>query len=113
MDTDQWKDVVPIITTIVFSASTLWLAIKQRIDGNKSARREEYKFAKVFFDDLKANPDMHPFARKKGFKAIGKNEDLPASVIEHLMTFQDPVTALNDYEVSRGYLHISEEPGRR
>jgi len=110
MDTDQWIKVAPIITTIVFSASTLWLAIKQNLDGNKNARREEYKFAKIFFDDLKANPEMHPFARKKGFQAIGRNQDLPPSVIEHLMTFHDPVAALNDYEASRGYLQNAEEP---
>jgi hypothetical protein len=113
MDTDQWIKVTPILTTICFGASTLWLSIKQYMDGGKNARREEYKFAKLFFDDLDANPEMHPFARKKGFQAIGRNQDLPPSVIEHLMTLRDPVSALSDYEFSRGYLKSSEVPGRR
>ena len=111
MDTDPWIKVTPIITTIVFSASTLWLSIKQHLDGNKNARREEYKFAKNFFDDLDANPQMHLFARKKGFQAIGRSRDLPPSVIEHLMKFHDPVAALEDYELSRGYLQKSEGVG--
>jgi hypothetical protein len=54
---------------------------------------------------------MHAFARKKGFQAIGQNQTLPPSVIEHLMTFRDPVTALSDYEFSRAYLKHSEESG--
>ena len=113
MDTDQWLKVVPIVTTIGFGASTLWLSIRQYLDGNKNSRREEYKFAKLFFDELRAKPEMHPFARKKGFQAIGRNQDLPPSVIEHLMTLRDPVTALSDYESSRGYLKNSETFGRR
>lgn len=113
MDTDQWLKVAPIVTTILFGASTLWLSVRQYLDGNKTARREEYRFAKIFFDDLRENPGMHPFARKKGFQAIGGNQDLPPSVIEHLMTFHDPVTSLGDYEASRGYLKNSEALGPR
>ncbi|MET3134300.1 hypothetical protein AAKU55_004595 [Oxalobacteraceae bacterium GrIS 1.11] len=113
MNTDQWLKVIPIVTTIGFGGSTLWLAIRQHLDGNKNARREEYKFAKLFFDELRAKPEMHSFARKKGFQAIGRNQDLPPSVIEHLMTLRDPVTALSDYESSRGYLKNSEVLGRR
>jgi hypothetical protein len=112
MDTDQWIKISPVITTIVFGASTLWLSIKQHLDGNKDARREDYKFAKIFFDDLKANPEMHPFARKRGFQVIGKNQDLAPSVVEYLMNFPDPIGALNDYEASKGYLQDSEETGR-
>jgi len=111
MDTDQWIKVIPIITTILFGASTLWLSIKQQLDGNKKARREEYKFAKDFFDDLKANPEMHLFARKKGFQAIGRSQYLPPAIIEHLMNFRDPVTALEDYEISKGYLQKIESAG--
>lgn len=113
MDTDQWIKVAPIISTAIFGASTVWLSIKQHFDGNKNARREEYKFAKAFFEDLKNNADMHPFARKKGFQAIGRVGDLPPSVVEHLMSFHDPVTALGDYEASRTYLQNSEELGLR
>lgn len=113
MDTNQWLKVAPIVTTIIFSASTLFLSIRQYLDGNKNARREEYKFAKLFFDDLKQNPEMHAFARKKGFQAIGRNQALPPSVIEHLMTLRDPVAALSDYECSRSYLKNSDELGPR
>lgn len=111
MDTDQWIEVTPIITTILFGASTLWFSIKQHLDGNKKARREEYKFAKEFFDDLKANPEMHLFARKKGFQAIGRSEYMPPAIIKHLMKFRDPVTALEDYEMSKGYLQKIESAG--
>ena len=113
MNTDQWFKLIPIITTIVLGASTLWLSIRQYLDGNKNSRREEYKFAKLFFDDLKENPEMHAFPRKKVFQAIGRDQNLPPSVIEHLMTLRDPVTALSDYEFSRSYLKNSDELGRR
>jgi hypothetical protein len=111
MDTDQWIKIIPIVTTIGFGASTLWLSIKQQLDGNKKARREEYKFAKDFFDDLNENPEMHLFARKKGFQANGRSQYLPPAIIEHLMKFRDPVTALEDYEISKGYLQKTESAG--
>lgn len=104
MNRDQWLKIIPIITTIFFGGSTLWLTIKQRTDGNKAARREDYKFAKQLFDDLEANPKMHPFARMKGFQAFGNIENLPPSIVEHLMKLGDPMTSLSDYETSRGYL---------
>ena len=111
MDLDQWLKLAPTLAAVFFSGCTLWLGLKQHFDGNKSARREEYKFAKIFFDDLKADPKMHAFARKKGFQAIGQTRNLPPEIVEHLMTLSDPVIALSDYEFSRGYLKSSEISG--
>jgi len=111
MDIDQWLKLAPTIAAIFFGGSTLWLGVKQHLEGNKNARREEYKFAKMFFDELAQIPEMHPFARKKGFQAIGQNRDLPPEIIEHLMTLRDPVVALSDYEFSRGYLKSVEVSG--
>jgi hypothetical protein len=113
LDIDQWLKLAPTIAAAFFGGTTLWLGVKQHFEGNKSACREEYRFAKTFFDDLKDNPRMHSFARKKGFRALGQNHDLPPDVIEYLMTLKDPVTALSDYEFSRGYLKSIEGLGRQ
>lgn len=104
LDIDQWLKLAPTIAAAFFGATTLWLGVKQHLEGNKSSFREEYKFAKIFFDDLEENPRMHSFARKKGFQALGQNRDLSPDIIEYLMTLRDPVIALSDYEFSRGYL---------
>lgn len=113
MEFDDWTKVLPILTTAIFGATTAWLAWNNHLDSKKNAWREEYKFAKTFFDDLLANPAMHSFARKKGYQAIGGNKDLSPAAIEHLMTLNDPVAALSDYEYSRSYLRHQGTPDRR
>ncbi|MGK5080842.1 hypothetical protein [Janthinobacterium sp. HLX7-2] len=113
MDIDQWLKLAHLALTAFFGATTAWLGIRQYLDGNKTARREEYKFAKLFFDELKQHPPMHAYARKKGFQAIGRNQDLPPNVIEHLMDLRDPVGALQDYESSRAYLKHTAGRGKR
>lgn len=49
MDSDLWLKIIPIISTAVFAAATLWLSIKQYATGKKNMLREEYKFAKSLF----------------------------------------------------------------
>ena len=104
--------IAQIITAAVVGAGTLWLAVRQHSAGAKGAQKEEYKFAKLFFEELQANPGMHRFARDKGFQAIGRNENLSPTVVEHLMTFEDPVLALADYESSRSYLKGGDRTDR-
>lgn len=103
-DAAQWLQVFTAITTAVFAASTLWLSVKQHLANKRGLLREEYKFAKGFFEDVVQNPPMHQFPRIKGYQAIAGIHTLPPAIIQHLMDFPDPVVALNDYAVSRGYL---------
>lgn len=104
MDSDLWLKIIPIISTAVFAAATLWLSIKQYATGKKNMLREEYKFAKSFFEDVTQNPPMHQFPRLKGYQAIAGIHTLPPQIIRHLMDFPDPVEALSNYSFSKGYI---------
>ena len=100
----QWLQVFTAVTTALFAASTLWLAVKQHLANKRGLLREEYKFAKGFFEDVVKSPAMHRFPRMKGYQAIAGIHTLPPAIIQHLMDFPDPVIALSDYAVSKGYL---------
>ena len=80
--------------------------------GKQSQRREEYKFAKDFLEEVKSKPDMHPFAREKGYKAIapdkqpgvGLRDKLGAKEIEYLLSLKKSELALQNYILGRHYL---------
>jgi hypothetical protein len=109
----QWLQVFTAVTTAVFAASTLWLAVKQHFVNKRGLLREEYKFAKGFFEDVVQSPAMHRFPRIKGYQAIAGIHTLPPAIIQHLMDFPDPVVALSDYAFSRGYLKDTPSLKRR
>ncbi|SFM63983.1 hypothetical protein [Rugamonas rubra] len=104
MDFDQGLKIATWIVLTVLGLVGVWFSTRQFTLGAKAANREEYKFAKSFFEDIKQNADMHPFARQKGYQAIAGSQSLPAPVIEHLMSLTDPVVALQDYVISKSYL---------
>lgn len=54
----QWLQVFTAVTTAVFAASTLWLAVKQHLANKRGLLREEYKFAKEFFEDVLKSPPL-------------------------------------------------------
>jgi hypothetical protein len=108
MSEDNLIKLASVLPGAVFGASTLWLGLRQFGQSRMTARREEYLFAKSYFDDLGSGKSMHPFAKSKGLLAIAQRSDLKPEVIEHLMTYKDPLTALNYYESSLGYLKWSE-----
>jgi len=56
---------------------------------------------------------MHAFARQKGFQAIAGDSSIPPSIIQHLMSFVDPVTALQDYAIGQSYLKHSPDLQQR
>lgn len=89
---------------LFLTACTIYLSFRQFSLGAKTAYREEYKFAKSFFDDLKASPHMHKYALHKGYQAVSGNRSLPTVVLEFLMQTQDPVKAVNNYASSKSYI---------
>lgn len=82
----------------------IYLSYRQLWLGNTNSYREEYKFAKSFFDDLSQNPAMHKYVRHKGYQAILGSKSLPSDVIEYLMRTSDPVRSINDYVIAKSYL---------
>jgi len=113
MDADLWFKAIPIASTAFFAAATLWLSLKQHSINNKNLRREEYKFAKSFFDDIRDCPTMHAFPRIKGYQAIAGAHTITPDIIKHLMDLPDPVESLSDYAMSKGYLKDTPALQRR
>lgn len=116
MDADLLSKWVPIASSIFFAGATLWLGIRQYFLVDKTALREEYKFAKNFFEEFNENPQdpsaplrlpMHAFARQKGFQAIAGSSRIKPSVVQHLMSFIDPVSSLQDYSIGKSFLTYS------
>lgn len=104
MEFDQWHKTSLLTITLVLGGLGLWISIKQFLMGRRGGLREEYKFAKNFLDDLANEPNMHIFARQKGFQAIAGDPRLPTALTEHILKLSNPVVALQDYVFARGYL---------
>ena len=82
--------------------------------GRYGRLREEYKFARDFFKDLKDDPDLHPFLKQKGYQAIAGDTKLSASEIEYLLELHDSARALKDYVLGRPYLrHFTTAANQR
>ncbi|MDC8759048.1 hypothetical protein [Janthinobacterium fluminis] len=110
MDLEQWLKLATWLAPAALGCASLWLSTRQFPWGARTAYREEYKFAKSFFEDLEQHPKMHAFAQQKGYQAIVGSQDLSASLIKHLMSLLDPGLALQDYVLSKSYL--KHTPGR-
>lgn len=72
--------------------------------GRKSRMRDEYKFARDFLSDVKANKDLHPFLKDKGYQAIAGDDQISGVEIEYLLSLASPEKALRDYVLGRFYL---------
>ena len=100
MDSEQ----ILKIGAFFLSAIATWKVIIELLRGRQGRLREEYKFAKEFFEDLRSNPQLHPFLKQKGYQAIAGDPSFTASEIEYLLTLQDSSRALKDYVFGRKYL---------
>jgi hypothetical protein len=72
--------------------------------GRRSKLREEYKFAKEFFDFSNINKDIHPYLREKGYQAIAGDATMSGKEVEYLLSLNRPDQALKDYVMGRKYL---------
>ncbi|PSB27119.1 hypothetical protein [Chlorogloea sp. CCALA 695] len=79
--------------------------------GKKSRLREDYKFAKEFLEDLKNNPDLHPFAVEKGYHAIAGSTIVSSKEIAYILSLKNSGKCLNDYVLSRKYLQTLDTKG--
>jgi hypothetical protein len=102
----------PIILGLIGAIFTIAKVRFELSNGKQSQRREEYKFAKDFLEEIKNNPDMPLFAKEKGYKAIapdkqpgiGLRDKLGAKEIEYLLSLPKPELALQNYILGRHYL---------
>jgi hypothetical protein len=79
--------------------------------GKRGRLREEYRFAREFFEDAEASKPLHPFLREKGYRAIAGDERLNADEVEYLLSLQKADRALRDYVLGRPYLEHFPQVG--
>lgn len=106
----DFETIIKIIGAIVaiFGAGKI---IYDITTGRKSRLREEYKFAKEVLDDLKNNPDLHPFVVEKGYHAIAGSTIFSSEDIAYILSLKNPGKCLNDYVLSKEYLQTLKTNG--
>ncbi|MEO5933494.1 MAG: hypothetical protein ABIQ08_08075 [Duganella sp.] len=77
----------------------------------RSRMRDEYTFAKTFFEEVSSNAALHPFLREKGYQAIAGDRQLSGDEIEYLLSLEKPDRALRDYVLGRTYLEHLPQSG--
>lgn len=77
----------------------------QNKTGNKI--REDYKFAKNFFEDREKNPDLHKFVIELGYLGITRERSIKSEEVEYLLSLKKPAIALFWFKKSRRYLDFS------
>jgi hypothetical protein len=99
----KFEIIVKIISVLGAIFGT-WKIISDITTGQKSRLREDYKFAKEFLEDIKNNPDLHPFTVEKGYQAIAGSTILSSEEVAYLLSLKNPGKCLNDYKLSKEYL---------
>lgn len=103
MDLDFWAKAVPVVLGAIGAGFKFFDP-----SGKRGKMREEYRFAREFLHDLEFHPDLHPYAKEKGYQAIAGDTRLGADEIEYLLSLTGPERALRDYVKGRKYLaHVS------
>jgi hypothetical protein len=96
------------IILLVLSGIATWKIVVELLRGRQSKFREEYKFAKDFFEHISSEPNLHPFLKQKGYQAVAGDANLTVPEVEYLLTLQDSSRALKDFVFGRKYLvHFS------
>lgn len=89
-------DITIKILTLVAGTIGVAKIFYEILIGKRNRMSEEYKFAKVFLEELGANKNLHPFIREKGYQAIAGDNQLGSNEIEYLLSLQQPDLALRD-----------------
>jgi len=110
-------DISTIIKIVVAISAILGAAkvIYEFTLGGHTRRREEYRFAKEFLNDLYKVDEadkLHPLAVERGFYAIAGTSSIKADDVEYLLTLLSPDKALKDYVLSRACVEIDHKTQR-
>jgi len=89
---------------LVAGLFAIWKIVIEMTAGRRGQFREEYRFAREFLEDIKKNPQMHPFIRQKGYQALAGDNRLSAQEVEYLLTLPESARALRLYVMGRPYL---------
>jgi len=109
MTADLWIKLGTLISGLIGAAVGLWKVRDELLRSRRGHFRDEYKFAAEFLDAVsRLGSTMHPYLKQKGYQALAGGAHLRIAEIEYLMSFQEPVRALEDYALGKKYLvHLS------
>ncbi|WP_145927148.1 hypothetical protein [Jeongeupia sp. USM3] len=100
MDIETISKMVALVVAI---AGVGWRML-DFIYSNKSRLREEYKFARDFFEDLTSQRALHPFVIEKGYHAISGTTAIKGEEVAYILTLENSAQFLRDFVLSRKYL---------
>ncbi|MFA6013097.1 MAG: hypothetical protein WC799_24125 [Desulfobacteraceae bacterium] len=83
---------------------TIGRGIVEHMAGRTSKMRDEYRFAKDFFKDLKDHDNIHPYVLEKGYQAIAGTPTIKSQEVRYILTLEDSATCLKDFVLARDYL---------
>lgn len=98
------------VISIFGGAAAIWKIAAEFLRGKARNLRDEYRFAREFFEELEQKPLMHNFLKQKGYQAIAGDVSLSAEEIEYLLTFNDSVKSIRDYVFGRPYIEYLRTP---
>jgi hypothetical protein len=91
---ESWRVALTVVGILV--SSPFLKAWIESMLLSRQRLREEYKFAKDYFEDLKSFPEMPHHVRASGLAAIAGTRAIKSELIEYLLG-QDDVNALRKY----------------
>lgn len=103
-------DLLKLIGAVI-SVVTVGKLVYDVVISRKTRLREDYKFAKEFFEELGKPPKLHPFVVERGYHAIAGESTLTVREVEYLLSLENPSSALRDYVLARAYLEHLPESG--
>lgn len=95
------------------SAFATWKIFFEMLRGKKNTLRDEYRFAKEFFDYAESDR-VHPYISQLGYLALAGDAKAGCVEIAYAISLPSPRTALRDYLSGRScveYYSTSSPPG--
>ena len=106
----ELDDVLKLVGAVI-SIVTVGKLVYDVSVSRKTRLRDDYKFAREFFDELGKTPPPHPLVVERGYHAIAGDTALTVREMEYLLSLQNPSSALRDYVLARPYLEHLPESG--
>jgi len=104
---------VGLIIGLILSVITIAKLIFDILILRKSKLKEDYQFAKEFFEELQNGNKVHPLVIERGYHVISGDNSLTKKEIECVIELENPSSSLRDYALAKHYLEYREAPDNK
>ena len=104
---------VGLIIGLILSVITIAKLIFDILILQKSKLKEDYQFAKEFFEELQNGNKVHPLVIERGYHVISGDNSLTKKEIECVIELENPSSSLRDYALAKHYLEYREAPDNK